>query len=592
MNYAATQRLPDDLAADQGPDLRVLLDGVWRRRTLVIGVGTVIFLACAALALLLPPVYRSTATILIEDQEIPQDLVRTTISSYADLRIQIISQQVMTRANLMQIVDKYRLFEKERQTQSTEEILASMRQNIKLDLVTSNAQDRGGRRATIAFNLSFDDANPANAQRVANELVSLYLSRNLEIRQQKAAETSSFLAEEGERLAKHIDQLEGKIAAFKARNQGRLPEVAAFNVSTRDRLEAEIWAADSQLRTIDERRQMIESQLALIKPEAPLKGLSGEAILTPEERLKALQTQFASLEGVYSADHPDMARMRRQIQALERESGAEPDAAGERADRLEQLRVRRDLLRERYAAEHPDVVKIERSIAALERAAEAPPPAARAPSGRKPENPAWVTLSTQLDTLNVEAKAVQVRRADLQARLGMIDGRIEQAPLVEKEYLDLTRDRDTSVARYREMRGKLMEAEVAQELERDRKSERFSLIDPPELPQRARSPNRPLILVMGFIAALGGGLGGGLALAAMDGSVRSSRELARTLPVPLLSVIPYIENGRERDRRSRRRIVLAVAGAVGALLAALLVHFFFMPLDVLWYVLLRRLNLD
>ena len=63
-------------------------------------------------ALALPPVYRSSATILVQEQEVPPDLVRSTITSFADERIQVISQQVMTRAVLLQLIDKYDLYEK------------------------------------------------------------------------------------------------------------------------------------------------------------------------------------------------------------------------------------------------------------------------------------------------------------------------------------------------------------------------------------------------------------------------------------------------------------------------------------------------
>src|SRR5689334_6427517 len=92
-------------------DIGEYLDTFRRRKLPMLWTMTTLFLLVAAVVLLWPSSYRSTATILIEEQEIPPDLVRSTVSSYADQRIQVISQQVMTRANLMQIIDKYKLYD-------------------------------------------------------------------------------------------------------------------------------------------------------------------------------------------------------------------------------------------------------------------------------------------------------------------------------------------------------------------------------------------------------------------------------------------------------------------------------------------------
>src|SRR5258708_6012839 len=177
-----------------------------RRKPMLLAAGCLLLVA-AAVALLWPPAYRSSATILIEEQEIPQDLVRSTISSYADQRIQVISQQVMTRANLMQIVEKYKLYAGYRRTHTTEETLERLRKDIKLDILRADVIDprSGGRTtATIAFTLSYDGETSVGAQKMANELVSLYLDENIKNRKQKTAETSGFFTDEATRLSDHI----------------------------------------------------------------------------------------------------------------------------------------------------------------------------------------------------------------------------------------------------------------------------------------------------------------------------------------------------------------------------------------------------
>jgi uncharacterized protein involved in exopolysaccharide biosynthesis len=161
---------------------------------------------------------------------------------------------------------------------------------------------------------------------------------------------------------------------------------------------------------------------------------------------------------------------------------------------------------------------------------------------------------------------------------------------VEREYLDLTRDHEASLMRYREIRAKQMQADIGEELEKDRKAERFSLIDPPQLPEKPSSPNRPAILLLGLVLSLGGGVGSAAVLEGLDDSVRGSKALTGLLQVPVLAVIPYMENDAKRQRK-RKIVLVIVASLIAALgLAVLLVHFFFIPLDVLWFRALRWLQ--
>ena len=112
----------------------------------------------------------------------------------------------MTRANLMRIVEQYNLYPSYRATKANEEILQRLTKDIKLDLLKADVIDvRSGSKtnATIAFSLSYEGETPAVAQKVTNELVTLFLGENLKNRQQKTAETSAFLAEEAAKLSVH-----------------------------------------------------------------------------------------------------------------------------------------------------------------------------------------------------------------------------------------------------------------------------------------------------------------------------------------------------------------------------------------------------
>lgn len=592
--------LPQDLynaadpAADAGKSFGDYLGVLRRRRKLILVVFAVLFAIAAVVAVVLPPVYRSTATILIKEQEIPQEFVRSTVTSFADERIQVISQQVMTRSTLLDLVDKYALYGKARQSETSEEILDRMRRDIKLTPISAEVTDRRSGspvKSTIAFSLSYDSESAANAQKIANELTTLYLNENVKNRQQKAAETTLFLDEELARVTEHISELEQKLSAFKARNQGRLPELNLSNQMGSERANAEIQRIDREIVFLEQRRMDLQSQLADTKPSLPVQG-NGGVLLEPEDRLKALQLQLTSLTGIYSDDHPDIKRLRREITTLKKETGLQ-DEATDRENKLLMLQQQISLLRQKYSDDHPDVVQLKHAFAAIDRAVRT---GADAPEGRadelrkarKPDNPVYLTLKSQIETITSQVQSMRSERQEWRSKLELLDLRVSQTPEVEREYLELARDLDSSRGRFRELRDKQMQAQVAEQLERGRKAERFTLIEPPIFPEKPFRPNRGVIVMMGFVLALVGSIGSAALREAIDQTVHSARDVMRVMQVPVLARLPALPSPVLVKRRSRMRWIVGISGLVlfGLLIAAF--HNFYMPVDVAWYGLLRR----
>src|SRR5271166_2779628 len=208
-------------SATVSADLRETLQSYWRRRQtfwLVTGLAS---LATLLLGVLLPSTYQSSATILIEQQEIPQEYVRSVIQSFADERIQVISQRVMTTQNLLALIERYDLYPNIRKREPREVLLKEMRDDINMHMISADVIDpRSGRptQATIAFSVSYKNRSPVLAFKVASELSSLYLNENLTHRTQLAEQTSSFFGEEAARQAAQIAELDKKLAAFKEKH--------------------------------------------------------------------------------------------------------------------------------------------------------------------------------------------------------------------------------------------------------------------------------------------------------------------------------------------------------------------------------------
>ena len=576
---------------EQTKDLRDYIDTFRRRRKSILSVAGAIFVIGVFVAMLWPPTYRSTATILIEEQEVPPDLVRSTITSFATQRIQTISQTVMTRANLMQIIEKYDLYRKKRKYETTEEILDRMRKDINVDMINADVIDpRTGRPmpATIAFTLSFDGVSPDVTQKVASELTTLYLNENLKNRQEKASETYDFLSTEADKLKKHIGDLETQIADFKKKNAGRLPELLQFNMQLKERTESDLRDVDTQMRALDDRKFYLEGQLALLNPMSPVVGDSGETVPDPATRLKMLKSRYVSLSAKYAPDHPDVVRVHREIEALEKQVGS-VNSAPEQAKELTKLRSELAAAREKYSPDHPDVVRLTKAVAAQEAALTQQKTAPETEAAKeKPDNPAYVTLQAQLEGIKTEYQALTAKRETLKAKLTDYEKRLAQSPEVERNYSMLHRDYQTSIVRYQDIKRKQNEASMGQELEKERKGERFSLIDPPQLPEQPVKPNRPVIIILGFLLSIGSGVGFAAVGESMDSSIRGSRGVVAVLEAAPLSVIPYLNNSNDLARAKKtRRIVIAVF-ASGFVLFLLLVHLFWTPLDVLWFKGLRK----
>lgn len=241
-----------------------------RRKWSLILPMVIVCLLAAAVALILPPVYKSTATILIEEQEIPSEYVKATVTSYAEQRLQSINQRVMSSNRLLEIINRFDLYADMRDRWTTEEIVANMREDTKLEPISAEVVDRRSGRpaeATIAFTLSYEGkAAPQKVQQVANVLTSLILDENLQVRARQTRETSEFLEGEMNRVKVALDDLEGRISTFKEKNINALPELLQVNSQSLNNTERNTELLQEQLRSQKEREGYLQTQLANVSP--------------------------------------------------------------------------------------------------------------------------------------------------------------------------------------------------------------------------------------------------------------------------------------------------------------------------------------
>lgn len=233
-----------------------------RRWLQMLAVFIVVVLTAIAVAMLMSPVYQSTGTILVEAQQIPVDVIKATVTGYADERIEVIKQRVMTRDNLYRIINKYKLYPKKIDSETTSTLIDLMRQSISVDIVNADVQNANGGKATIAFKVGFEYEKPDIAHKVANEIVTLFLDENVKARTLKATETTEFLTQEVGNLKKELESVENKVATYKQQNSDSLPEHMELYMSMLHQSELDIKEIDRDYKSTQEELRYLDVDFA------------------------------------------------------------------------------------------------------------------------------------------------------------------------------------------------------------------------------------------------------------------------------------------------------------------------------------------
>lgn len=512
---------------------------ILKRRALpLVSVFVGVFLLALAVALLYPPVYQLTGTIMVESQQISSDLVQAAVTSFAEERIEVIKQRVMTRENLLRIIDKYKLFDGLRKSSTPSDLIEEMRLRIAVDLVSANAPGSQRANATIAFKISFEDREPEVAYKVANELVTLFLDENAKVRTERAAQTTEFLTQEADKLKVELEALENRIATYKQEHGNALPENMNMVMSSIQRTESELREVEREYKATQEELRFLNVELASARAGIGVGSAPGGA-LSPAQDLERTRAEYARLSSLYTPNHPDVRAAKRKIEQLEK-SIASPEGG------TSPVRTSGD----------PAVDRVEARIAS-----------ARARAG---------VLGQQ--------------QGALRAKLNTMEREVMKAPQVERGLSSLMRDHQNAQKKYDEIRAKQMTAQVSENLEGDKKAERFTLLESPEMPDKPIKPNRKKMIVLGFFLALAAS--GGLVMVQenINGGVRGVEALESVTPVPILAAISYIQLDEEIAERKRLIKKALIVAAALFFLGLLALQIFYLSLDILFMKILSRLG--
>ncbi len=576
-----------------------------RRRNLFIAVASVVFVLSVFFTLSWSN-YRSEATVEVAQSEIPDSIATPTgmnaqdmLRTLADLRISRLQQRVLATGSLVEIITKFNLYPTARQSAPIAEIAEKMRKKIKLQLLGSSlANPASAQRVSpdqlsaIAFNLSFDYSNPLLTQQVTNDLVSRFLDEDLKERRKQAKETSAFLETQIKILEETLKAQEKQIADFRAEHGDIRPETLAFNQQIAASAQMSLQNIEGQISANMGLQGTLRGQLASVDPYSRVLA-EGQLLTTPTIQLKTLRSNYAEMTAKYGASHPDVLKAKRQMEALEAETGATAGNTPALQATVTDVRARLETAQKTYGSENPEVVSLRNQLSKLEgqlAAARNAPFSDDASIKRDADNPAYLQIAAQLKATEEQYKALLKQKAALQAQQEKYQKAVLANPATEQKMAELTRDYDNAQLRYRDLKAKKMSADMVSTIEEDRSGQKLVIINPPELPT-GTMPSKKIFLVGGLAVSGMAGLAAVIVAQLLAQSVVGPRHLASLVGAAPLVSVPHLKTRAERNNDKIRRLRLAIAGTLAFLLLLVVFSYVVMPLDVLWSVLMRKAGL-
>ncbi|AOW13496.1 hypothetical protein LPB72_10770 [Hydrogenophaga crassostreae] len=509
---------------------------VRRRALAIILTFGAVLTASVVVALLMPRAYKATGTLLVEGPPIPDDVVRSGSPGNAEQLIQALRQRIMTRESLLRIAGEHQVFEPVSGVALKDtDVVNAMRASIDVSVQIGNMPSWERPANNFAFSVSFEHGEPEKALEVTNALIQLFLESSVRTRVAQASRANDFLSQEADRVKSQLEDLERRIAVYK-RTQGTVSaEGQAVALANIQALEADLRAAEREHRLALDQLQTLEVELAGARAGVLLPGtVNATGPSVAEQDLEQARSELARMRGVSTEDHPDVRAQRRKIDLLERALKAEVAVRSPARD----------------------------AIAAQEKLAIS-------------------RLEAQRSTARARADLLADQQRSLRNAINQQRSQVTRAPQVERDLAALQRDHDAARAKYEDLRAKQMSAQVVQNLEGEQQGERFTLLEPPLLPEYPFKPNRKKLVALGFFVALAAAAGVVVLLELIFARVRGVNSLTALTGQRPMVVIPYISSAAElrSSQALRMRLIALMAGFV--LVCLLVVHTMVVPLHTL-----------
>ena len=446
-----------------------------------------------AASLVLPKKYTSSTLVLVEQPTIPKELIKPVITDDLNQRMASMKAQILSRSRLETIINKFNLYPQERQTTHMEDLVEKLKSAVHVELIEPLAGSAD--REPPGFNVSVTFDNPQLAQQICQEITSMFMEQNATGRVAQSNKTTQFLTEQLNEAKAKLDEQDKRLAQFKAEHLVSMPEQEQTNLALLGGMNTQLDAATQALTRAQQDKSLNETLLSNQEAswKSTLRGTQNPE--TQEQELAALQAQLSSLLAKYTPEHPDVIKVKAQIEELNRRMAEAP----------------------------------------------APKPAAPASQASLREPPAIQQLRTRIKQDEFTIAEMTKRQGQIQDQIRAIQGRLQASPVVEQQVKELTRSYQTASEIYNDLLKKRESSAMATDLEHEQQGENFKVLDAPSLPSSPSFPKKTIFVGGSFGAGLALSLGILYLLAMSDKAMYSERDVELCLKLPVLTTVPSFD---------------------------------------------------
>lgn len=533
----------------------------------------------------LPPVYRSSGKILIEPRVLTGNMAQSVSDGFLEERLEGVMQKAFSRENLFGIIERFNLYDGEKEPVNQQQLATRMRKNIIMKTIQvevfSEEQGRAG-SSTYAFSLSFEDQNPEIAVNVANALIESIMIENQELREKQVHTAFDFLEQQKITLNDEVERFERELAEFREKNQTRLPEILQTNLKVLAELQNQVQMKENQIEQISRDVAVWKTKLSLSPEYIEVKVIKEGKFLSAGEEVEQLRREYIASVATRSANHPDVVSLGNRLRALEQELKIRSDFSTALTE-LEQKEAELAQARKQYSEKHPDVVRLKQELSNLKQGLEQ-----HAGSGPVTEfaseeieqqvNPEYLNLQSEIEIAGNRLANYTQDLGILRKKLQDYESRVETTSQVEVQYQALARKYENARQRYQEIEDRLLTAREAKGLEESQLSERFTLVEPPVRPNVPVRPKRAFLALLSVICAGGLGFFWGIGAEFFDSTLHDSANLAKISGLAVLVEISHIPTRREKKIRRMKWLLggIVFVALIGLILAA--IHVYVSPL--------------
>ena len=488
-------------------DVSAVLEALKRRIKGFITVSLLILVFGFTVVFSLQSIFRAESIVLIENQ-IAADVVSTTVTGALQERLQVLQQRALTSEGVIDLAKKVGFYEilvkQEGPDLSSPEakdefeafVVDEVLNNLYIEPVDVQVtEDRGGKSnsVVISFHVAFESADPVISKNMSNAVTDLLITENRNLRSGQTSQVTAFLEQAEINLKSNILDIENQISVLKEKNYDALPDQVADARKELATKQSELIQVNGEISALEAQRSNLTARLA-VTPKHVVTDRQGTAAITdPAVRLQQAKLELSLALQTYTQNHPDVIAIKQRIQDIEKEINVSRSS-----------RIAQDDL-------------------------------------TAPTNPDYKVLLDELNTTESNLEGAKARKNQIEMLAQSFQGKVESNPAIEVKYKQLLRDLERAQSGYADIKSRLYEAQLAQNLEQEQKGEKFTLLSAAVEPREPVRPNRWVLGILVVVLSLVSGGGVVFLNELRDNTLKNSKDLLALTGVRPIAVIPVID---------------------------------------------------